>query len=263
MRTAAAIAVLLALLLAFVALHWWRTLARLRNATLRGPFPIRSVDVAALDPAFAAGPLGPGLDAEVSYIGRASLDVPGGTSDSESWILAVLAKRARLMFEFGTCTGKTAYLWARNSPPDARVVTVTLHPDEIGSYAAAAGDVAGETRAAIDESRFARFLYNGTDVEGKVEQLFADTKALDTSPWKGQCDLVFVDASHAYSYVVSDSRKAIELARPGGLVLWHDYASPSHCEGVWRALNELAREIPLTHVARTTLVAYRKPLSSP
>ena len=47
-------------------------------------------------------------------------------------------------------------------------------------------------------------------VAGKVEQLFADSKTLDVSPWAGQCDLVFVDGSHAYSYVVSDSEKVLD-----------------------------------------------------
>ena len=75
----------------------------------------------------------------------------------------------------------------------------------------------------------------------------------------GQCDLVFVDGSHAYSYVVSDSEKALQLVAPGGLVLWHDYAGPRHAKGVFRALNELARRIPLVRIEGTTLVAYRKP----
>ena len=86
-----------------------------------------------------------------------------------------------------------------------------------------------------------------------------DSKALDVSPWAGRCDLVFVDGSHAQSYVVSDSRKALELVRPGGLVLWHDYLGPRHSPGVYRALNDLARELPLLHVAGTSFVAYRKP----
>lgn len=35
--------------------------------------------------------------------------VPGGTSDTEAAILAVMATDAMRMFEFGTCTGKTTY----------------------------------------------------------------------------------------------------------------------------------------------------------
>jgi hypothetical protein len=67
--------------------------------------------------------------------------------------------------------------------------------------------------------------------------------------------VVFVDGSHAYSYVVSDTAKALRMVRPGGLVLWHDY-SPE-CPGVFRALNELTARLPLVHIAGTTLVACR------
>jgi predicted O-methyltransferase YrrM len=163
------------------------------------------------------------------------------------------------MFEMGTCTGKTAYLWARNSPPDAKVVTVTLAPDHLGDYTTESTDDPTDVRFALRESSHTDFLYTGTAVAHKVEQLFADSKALDVSPWAGQCDLVFVDGSHAYSYVVSDSAKALELVAPGGLVLWHDYAGPRHASGVFRALNELAQRIPLVRIEGTTLVAYRKP----
>ena len=69
----------------------------------------------------------------------------------------------------------------------------------------------------------------------------------------------FVDGSHAYSYVVSDSRKALRMCAPGGLILWHDYRGPRRARGVFRGLNELARDLPLVHVAGTSFVAYRKP----
>ena len=251
--------VVLAVLLGVAYVLWRRERARRQEVTLRGPFPIPTVGVEALDPVFTPGPYGATLETEVAFVGRGSLEVTGGTSDAESWVLAVLAKRARLLFEFGTCTGKTAYLWARNAPPDARIVTVTLHPAEAHRYTTASGDVEQDRKWALVESSFTEFLYTGSPVAAKVEQLFADSKELDVSAWMGQCDLVFVDGSHAYSYVMSDSRKALAMVRPGGLVLWHDYAGPGHAPGVWRALNELAREIPLVHVARTAFVAHRKP----
>ncbi|HUF13204.1 MAG TPA: class I SAM-dependent methyltransferase, partial [Longimicrobiales bacterium] len=185
---------------------------------------------------------------------------PGGTSDAEAWILSVLAKRSRLAFEFGTCTGKTAYLWARNMPSDGRVVTLTLPPERVSEYSRATGDDPVDVEFALAESRFTSFRYTGTEVEDRVAQLFADSKTFDESPYAGQCDLVFVDGSHAYSYVASDSRKALRMVRPGGLVLWHDYdGSRRHDIGVFRLLNELSRELPLVHVAGTTLVAYRRP----
>ena len=234
-----------------------RAVRKQRN--LFGEWPIRRVPPEAVDPVLRPGPFGPTRETEVAFIGRGPYVVDGGTSDAEAWILAVLAKRARRMFEFGTCTGKTAYLWARNSPADARVVTVTLAPDHLGDYTQEATDDPMDVQFALKESSHTEFLYSDSPVASKVEQLFADSKALDVSTWAGRCDLVFVDGSHAYSYVVSDSEKALELVAPGGLVLWHDYAGPRHASGVYRALNELAQRLPLVRIEGTTLVAYRRP----
>jgi predicted O-methyltransferase YrrM len=237
-----------------------RAVRKQRN--LFGEWPIRRVSPETVDPVLRPGPFGPTRDTEVAFIGRGPYVVDGGTSDAEAWLLAVLARGARTMFEFGTCTGKTAYLWARNSPPNARVITVTLAPDHLSDYRKEATDDPVDVEFALKESSHTEFLYSGSDVAAKVEQLFADSKALDVSPWAGRCDLVFVDGSHAYSYVVSDSAKALELVAPGGLVLWHDYAGPRHAPGVYRALNELAQRLPLVRLEGTTLVAYRRPADS-
>ena len=227
--------------------------------TFTGKWPIEPVLPEAIDPAFRPGPFGPSRDAEVTYVGRGPYVVDGGTSDAEAWILAVLAKQASCLFEFGTCTGKTAYLWARNSPEHARVVTVTLAPDQVKHARVEVGDDARDVGYAVLESSHTKFLYSDTDVAHKVEQVFADSKSLDITPWAGQCDVVFVDGSHAYSYVMSDSAKALELTRNGGLVLWHDYAGPLHSPGVYGALNELAHQMAIVRIAGTSLAAYRKP----
>jgi hypothetical protein len=174
-----------------LAVLFLRERARRKQRNMFGAWPIAAVSPERIDPAFLPGPFGPGRDTEVAFIGRGPYVVEGGTSDAEAWVLAVLARRARCLFEFGTCTGKTAYLWARNAPDDARVVTLTLAPGERAEYSA--------------------------------------------------------------------SGKALRLVRPGGLVLWHDYAGPRHASGVYRALNELAARLPLSRIQGTTLVAYRRP----
>lgn len=235
-----------------------RERAQRKQRNFLGSWPIRAVMPEEVDPVFTPGAFGPGRETEVSFVGRGPYVVDGGTTDGEAWILAALAKNAHLLFEFGTCTGKTAYLWARNAADDARVITLTLAPEEREAYDVGAADDAKDVSYALRESNYAEFMYSGTDVERKVEQIFGDSKAVDVSPWAGLCDLVFVDGSHAYSYVVSDSSKALELVRPGGLVLWHDYNGPRHSPGVYRALNELATQYPLVHIKGTALVAYRK-----
>jgi hypothetical protein len=50
------------------------------------------------------------------------------------------------------------------------------------------------------------------------------------------------------------------MITPGGEILWHDYVGPEE-EGVFRGMNELAKELPLVHVDGTTFIAYRKPLA--
>jgi len=257
-------------LLAFLAVFWFAVAIALAVPLLRqrsvrkqrnlfSEWPIARVKPELVDPVFLPGPFGPTLDTEVAFVGRGPYVVDGGTSDAEAWILAVLARHAKLMFEFGTCTGKTAYVWARNSPPGAHVVTLTLAPDNVASYTREATDDVRDVEFALRESTHTDFLYSDSPVADKVEQLFGDSKTFDVSPWAGRCDLVFVDGSHAHSYVMADSEKALELVAPGGLVLWHDYAGPRHAPGVYRALNELAQRIPLVRIEGTTLVAYRRP----
>ncbi len=218
------------------------------------------IDLASLDAPFAPGPFGATIETEVHFVGRGPLNVPGGTSDAEAWILSVLAKRATRLFEFGTCTGKTAYLWARNSPSDARVVTLTLGPDQRTDYQVGAVDTPLDTTFALAESAFETFLYTGTPVAAKVTQLYGDSKTFDDTPYADWADLVFVDGSHARSYVESDSVKAMRIVRPGGLILWHDYAGPRHAAGVYATLNALSRTMALHHVRGTTFAAWRRPL---
>lgn len=247
---------------AVLARRWWR--ARHANgARSVPPSPIRRVPLAEFDPAFAPHPVfGPTLAAEVRFVGRGSMHVLGGTTDLESWILAVLAKGARRLFEFGTCTGKTTYLWAVNSPPDARITTLTLPPDATDALTVGTGDQAADVDIAAQESVCTEFLYSGTEAEAKVTQLFGDSLAFDETPYVGAYDVVFVDGAHSYSYVRSDTEKALRMVRPGGLVLWHDYyGHPEGAPGVYRTLAELNERLPLVHLEGTALVAYRQPVA--
>ena len=224
------------------------------------PWPIPTISLQTLDTVFYVTEFGPSLDTEVSFIGRGPIIVPGGTSDAEAWVLAVLAKRANRFFEFGTCTGKTAYLWARNAASDARVVTLTLSPEQQREYAKVDGDSDVDTKFALEESTFTNFLYSSTTAANSIEQLYGDSKHFDETPWRDYADIVFVDGSHARSYVESDSVKAMRIVKPGGLVLWHDYAGPRHAPGVFAALNALAKRFELKHVQGTTFVAWRRPV---
>jgi len=204
---------------------------------------------------FAQTGLGLNPETEVSFIG---CWVTGGTSCFESWVLSVLAKQATSLFEFGTCSGKTTYLWAKNSPADARIITLTLGKNQHADYLAGREDNRLAALTALAESAFDRFIYSGTPVEHKITQLFGDSKRFDETPYLKQCDLIFIDGSHAYSYVKNDTEKALRMLREGGLLLWHDYRYRNvETRGVRRYLDELSETLPLIRLYETSIVAYR------
>lgn len=242
----------------FLRYRWWwlRDTGRLDQR-----LPIPRVRFEEFVPRFGRAEFGPTVRSEVCVVGTGD-GALGSTTDTEALVLAVLAKDARCMFEFGTATGRTAYLWARNSPPDARVTTLTLAPDQLSTYQPAPGDTEAARRNAMSESALTRFLYSGTAVEAKITQLYGDSKAFDERAYAGCCDLIFVDGSHARSYVRSDTEKALRMVRPGGVVLWHDYRHPAvdhQSVGVCQHLNALHATLPLVRLGDTSLVAYRAP----
>lgn len=44
--------------------------------------------------------------------------------------------------------------------------------------------------------------------------------------WYGSADLVFVDGDHRRNGVINDTRLAMSLVAPGGLIIWHDLIEP-------------------------------------
>jgi len=257
---------LLLLLLIEAALRILRYRSQLRKTELRhGPrlreiegtldSPITSIKLDEFHQLFTQNGLGPALESEVSFIGGGMW---GGTSIIETWVLSVLAKQATCMFEFGTGSGRITYLWAKNSAPDARVITLTLSKNQQADYQATREDNPWATQTALAESVFDSFLYSGTPVEHKITQLCGDSKRFDEMPYLKRCDLIFIDGSHAYSYVKNDTEKALRMLKEGGLILWHDYRYRNlETSGVRRYLDTLSETLPLLRLQETSFVAYR------
>ena len=58
----------------------------------------------------------------------------------------------------------------------------------------------------------------------RVCQIYADSRSWDTRNYPpGFFDSAFIDGGHAQDIVANDTRLAIELVRPGGLLMWHDF----------------------------------------
>jgi FkbM family methyltransferase len=61
----------------------------------------------------------------------------------------------------------------------------------------------------------------------RVCQIYCDSTQWDDAAYPdGFFDSVLVDGGHTPEIVASDTRKALRLLRPGGVILWHDFCPP-------------------------------------
>lgn len=166
---------------------------------------------------------------------HAPMGVDGNVSLYELVIISLLvkARSPRGVFEIGTFDGRTALNLSANLPDDGRVFTLDLPREEMQKTNLPLGD--GDKLYIDKERSGARFA--GTLWAQRITQLYGDSATFDFSPYQGKIDFVFIDGSHAYKYVLNDSRKALGLLRDGkGTILWHDYPG---WRGVADALHEL------------------------
>jgi hypothetical protein len=156
----------------------------------------------------------------------------GNVTLLELLVLARLVRerRPRSVFEIGTFDGRTTLALAMNAPDDAIVYTLDLP-----AHTETEHRIEHPERKFVDKPESgARF--RGTDAARRIRQVYGDSAAFDFSHYTAE--FVFVDGSHAYEYVLSDSERALALLgdRPG-TVVWHDYGE---WPGVTRALNQFA-----------------------
>lgn len=194
------------------------------------------------------------------HVGLTRLEsVSGNVTVTELAVIASLVKlnQPKICFEIGTFDGRTTENMANNQPVDGLCYTLDLPPPEKPADLATG---TGLTLASGDESYILKEKSGGRIsssalADKKIIQLYGDSAKYDYSALKGQVDLMFIDGSHSYEYVKSDTEVAWEMVKPGGMILWHDYNS-RWWPGVTRALNELhedARFCAMRNVEGTTL----------
>jgi hypothetical protein len=158
----------------------------------------------------------------------------------------VAERRPDSIFEIGTFDGRTSVALAANAPGEGTVFTLDLPKGSATRYSLAADDV-----------KYVEKLVSGARLSesphsARVRQLYGDSATFDFGPYNAS--FVFVDGSHAYDYVMSDSRQALRmLGQNSGTIVWHDYGT---WEGVTVALNALRREASfatLRHIEGTSL----------
>ncbi|MFC1904359.1 class I SAM-dependent methyltransferase [Chloroflexota bacterium] len=176
----------------------------------------------------------------------------GNASYFELYLLSALVRytKSQSIFEIGTFKGITTLHLAINSDQNARIFTLDLPPSlmPFTKFTFFDDNIKLEDKAQIGEK------YRGTDVEHKITQLYGDSTAFDYSQFYGEIDFVFIDGSHQYEYVKSDSQNALELLKEHGVILWHDYQS----EGVTRVVNELSVQKTIYSIRGTSLAIFIK-----
>jgi predicted O-methyltransferase YrrM len=159
-------------------------------------------------------------------------------ADIVSLCLICSIRQPRRIFEIGTLHGYTALHFALNTPDDALVYTLDL-PRE-GSFSPALNTTIIDDMHVGASLQSARRCFEGTAAERKIRPLYGDSALFDFAPYHGQIDLFFIDGAHSYEYVRSDSERALQCVRPGGVIAWHDFGRVG-VNGVSRYLLELRR----------------------
>jgi len=154
------------------------------------------------------------------------------------------------IFEIGTFEGRTTLNMALNAPK-AQIFTLDLPAEELSGTKM---KIEKAEEAYVKKTRSGeRFLNH--PAQKNIEQLFGDSATFDFSPYYNSIDLMFVDGSHAYEYVISDTNNAMKLVKKGGIILWHDY---TNWTGVRDGLNEFYKDKAefkgLIHIGGTSIV---------
>lgn len=183
----------------------------------------------------------------------------GNVSVEEVCKIALIVRwlKPRAVFEFGTYNGMTTLQIALNAPDDCVLRTLDVPPQ-----AAAMLEVGEIDRHLAQKLGFFDVpiggFFKGHRVEPRIQQLWGDSLAFDSSPFEGSIDLVYVDAGHTYPYVIADSLSAFRMVRPGGVILWHDCYQVLHPD-VLQALCEFAEKgRQIHHLRGTCLAVYRE-----
>ncbi|MHC4662640.1 MAG: class I SAM-dependent methyltransferase [Planctomycetota bacterium] len=67
-------------------------------------------------------------------------------------------------------------------------------------------------------------FYLEKNLGARVCQIYCDSREWDNSNYPSDFfDTVLIDGGHQEEIVISDTRKALEVLRPGGIIMWHDF----------------------------------------
>ena len=180
------------------------------------------------------------------------------TSNYEAWIISCFSKISKKIFEFGTCSGKTTYLMALNSPDNAKIISLTLKPENLGEIEKNNSDNKISHRNIINESIYKNFLFTGSKVENKIDIKFQNSLDFEETNYINFFDLIFIDGGHTYSVVKNDTLKAFKMINDNGIILWHDYVpGKTSAKDVVKLINEISQKKKIVNIKDTSLCYFK------
>ncbi len=184
-------------------------------------------------PAEVFGPPAGGIELPVLYPLTGLKDTPL----HDMLVLLNLAKgrKARRILEIGTFRARTTYALHLNCP-EAAIVSYDIE---------------------ILDSPFRSELLKVPKVQLRNASFIASAETLRKET---RFDFIFVDASHRFEHVMEDSRLALELVDPNGIIVWHDYQLNDHPYNeemrVPEALNLIGEKTPIYAIPDTYLAVH-------
>ena len=171
---------------------------------------------------------------------------------AEAYVLSLITAhlQPRRILEIGTATGQSTLLMARQAR-EAQIDTLDLGGD-VPSLGTQAGEPPWRDLEAVGKA------FRETEYAARITQHLSDSARFDFGAFAGEIELVFVDGAHTTEYVRADSRNAISVLAPHGVVVWDDCNYV--CPGVGRVLLELSRDgLPIYRVFGTRFAVMRAP----
>jgi Methyltransferase domain len=171
----------------------------------------------------------------------------------DALVLAALSQvlKCRTFFEIGTFQGETAWLVAHNNH------NITVYTLDLPRIEAAQHTTLELTDPNYFDSWERGVRFHGTPEADRIVQLYGDSATFDYSPYRHGMDLVFIDASHSYSYVKSDTEAALSMLSERGTIVWDDY---TYYAGIYSYLHDLAPRLdgPILHLLGTRLAMHTR-----
>lgn len=176
--------------------------------------------------------------------------IKGWPTRLDAQIVAALAVKleCRTFFEFGTFRGRTTWTVVHNNP-SIRAFTLDLPGPKSVNEA-----VFEVTDPYLFDQWGRGDAIGGTPEAARITLLNGDSAQFNYVPYQNEMDLIYIDGSHSYGYVRSDTEAALGLLSPTGTIIWDD----PYYTGVWKYLQEKRSSLSMRLVAQTGMVIHSR-----